>query len=494
MANDLKNKTLSSSIFLFIGKTVERSIGLVSTLLLARLLLPEDFGLVAIVSLFMYFFNILTNSGSVEYICQKDNVNDADINTAWTLDLMMKFVVFLLFILLAPYLAAYYDNPELTYPFYTISLVFIFTGLANPSLMKLKRNLEYRKIFQMMVLIKLLTFPVVVGVAFVTKSYWALIIGDVAAAFIFLLMSYFIFPYRPKFSLDNIGQQWKFSKWILGKGFVGYGRAQIDIILASKLFGIADLGRLHMIKGFTVIPATSIVSPLLEPLIAALSTFRKDIDVFSEKVHFSLVSVIFLISPIMLFTFYYPEYIVEVFLGDKWLHSVLLLHFMSILLFPMAIGNVLSNAMMSLGKSKSLFLYDVLTLGMVAGFMISLSTVTLEKFVLMRVLLELLVVAILFGFLSRHIKIFCKRLLSTMLAVYTCGFISKFLADTVHLKIDSDNVYVNFLVLVSVFFSIYLILSISYVYALRNRVKEYRFLFGIFVFLSNRLIGRKFNE
>jgi hypothetical protein len=135
-----------------------------------------------------------------------------------------------------------------------------------------------------------------------------------------------------------------------------------------------------------------------------------------------------------------------------------------------------------------------LTLGMVAGFMISLSTVTLEKFVLMRVLLELLVVAILFGFLSRHIKIFFKRLLSTMLAVYTCGFISKFSADTVHLKIYSDNVYVNFLVLVSVFFSIYLILSISYVYALRNRVKEYRFLFGIFVFLSNRLIGRKFNE
>ncbi|MFQ3199075.1 MAG: lipopolysaccharide exporter, partial [Paraglaciecola sp.] len=83
-------KLFTSAAFSSGAKILQRVLGLISTLILARVLTPEDFALIAIVSLTLYFFDMLSQSGSEPYIVQKKQVSEDDLNTSWTLDLLLK--------------------------------------------------------------------------------------------------------------------------------------------------------------------------------------------------------------------------------------------------------------------------------------------------------------------------------------------------------------------------------------------------------------------
>ena len=107
----LARRVLGSAALLVGIKAVQRSLGLISLLILARLLTPEDFGLIALVSITVHFFDILSNVGSEQYIIQKQAVSEEDLNTAWTIDLLMKAALWLLLMLCAPLLAEFFEQP-----------------------------------------------------------------------------------------------------------------------------------------------------------------------------------------------------------------------------------------------------------------------------------------------------------------------------------------------------------------------------------------------
>ena len=89
----MSSKLINSAYFLVFAKLLQRSIGLVSLLILARLLSPQDFAVAAIISMTIYFFDVLSNVGNEQYIIQKAEIVDDDLNTAWTLSLIIKLTI-----------------------------------------------------------------------------------------------------------------------------------------------------------------------------------------------------------------------------------------------------------------------------------------------------------------------------------------------------------------------------------------------------------------
>ena len=111
----------SSGLILFV-RLIQRSIGLVSILILARILTPEDFGVVSIASVVVFFFDVLTESGTRQYIIHKEHTTEDDINTAWSLNLLIKLGIFLVVIVIAPMVADFFDNAALVIVFQFIAL------------------------------------------------------------------------------------------------------------------------------------------------------------------------------------------------------------------------------------------------------------------------------------------------------------------------------------------------------------------------------------
>lgn len=460
------------------SRFVQRSLGLVSTLVLARILVPDDFAIVAISAIFLHLFLVFSNTGSEHYICQKSDVSLSDLNTAWTLDLIMRLGLFVLFFFSSPFIADFYDNPVLTDVLRVSSIVLILQGLISPGILLLKRQLKYKKIFLLEVVNKVASFCVVMIIVYFDPSYWAIIFGDVAAALIGLIGSYVITQHRPVFSFKNIKSQWNFSKWVLGKGFIGYTRANIDTMLISKMFPVTELGQYHVIKGITTLPATDIINPAVQPLLAAFSQFKNKKDELSKKFSLSLFIVLMMISPIASFMYLYPSHVIQVLLGDQWVSASVILSNLSLMLFAMTIGNIVMNCCIALGKVKALFWYDVISLIAVSSFLISFSGYSIGLFALARSCLEVVIVIALTAYLSTIIKIDIKILGIMFISILIPVGIASHFSSTVVPNFNYNALF-DLVALTLVFFTIYFACFLLILFIFRKSNYEFNALFQL---------------
>jgi len=203
----LSQKVLTSSLLLLSSRMIQRGLGLISTLVFARLLTPKDFGIIAILAITIALFEILSDTGSILYITQKQEVSDSDLNTAWSIDILLKSMLWLLLIGATPYIAAFYNNAALIDAFYAISFVLIIRSCLNPGIILYHRALEYKKLFWLALVEKFAFFSVAMTIVITTRSYWAIICGDLAAAITMLVGSYIVHPYRPRLNMSKFLNQ-----------------------------------------------------------------------------------------------------------------------------------------------------------------------------------------------------------------------------------------------------------------------------------------------
>jgi lipopolysaccharide exporter len=380
----LADQVLASSTLLVAIKIFQRIIGLASILFLARLLTPSDFSIVALASITIHFFDILSNAGSEQYIIRKRNVDEDDLNTAWSIDILMKSGLWVILIISVPTIAVFFNQPELEDALYVLSLVLLINALKNPGLFLKKQNFEYKEIFWLSVLQRITVFFVVICIAYFERSYWALIVGDLISSLIFTIGTYRIDRFRPSVNLKKWKQQWHFSSWLLIKGIVGYTRSQIDTLIISKFYPPAILGQYYIARDVAMIPSHNIIAPAIEPLLAALKLSRDNDEEFIERLRLSLLTVSIISLPIGIFMAFFSENLVLTLLGDQWDAAVPILASMSLLLIYFSFALVFENALIALNRVKQLFWYDLLSLSLVTGGLLLFIGSTAAEFALLR--------------------------------------------------------------------------------------------------------------
>ena len=139
----LTNTIIKGSAIQLIIRLVQRSLGLISMAILARLLTPEDFGIVAIASLLVFFFQIMSETGSRQFIIQKTTLTKEDTDSAWTFNLIIKSIIWILFLLTIPFNSDYYQNSDLNRILIAISLILPISALSNPGLWLDQKAINY---------------------------------------------------------------------------------------------------------------------------------------------------------------------------------------------------------------------------------------------------------------------------------------------------------------------------------------------------------------
>ena len=347
--------TLASSIISIAASWVIKALGLISTLILARLLTPEDFGLVAICILVIYFFELFSATGTRAYILSLDEVSLSDINCAWTLDFLAKSVITLLVILLSPAIADYFNNSELAVPIAVSAFIPFITAMENPKINLLRRNLEYAPIFRISIAAKIISFIVTITLAFYLRSFWALIIGSITSATCNTLLGYFLYPYPPKFQTSNFKKQWQFSKWIFSKAFVGYARAKADTFILAKFFTLSNVGYFNIAKELGMLVYEQIALPISDVIMSGIKNAGNEIEVIALTIEKYLVVLISIIFPASIGIILLSHDLVLLLLGEKWIKSSELLKPLAIFGFFVGITAVLTSSLNSLRKVKSTF-------------------------------------------------------------------------------------------------------------------------------------------
>ena len=156
----IQNKVFTGSILMMISRFLVKSIGLVSSIILARLLVPEDFGIVAIAMAVYAFIELFGAFGFGTVLIQKQNASIADYNTAWTFKLLFGFLAAAFLLLIAPLIAAYYNEPQLTDVVRTIALMAVLSGFNNIGVIDFQKNLDFKSELKLQVQPKLLSFAI----------------------------------------------------------------------------------------------------------------------------------------------------------------------------------------------------------------------------------------------------------------------------------------------------------------------------------------------
>lgn len=387
---------IKSSSYLVIQKILQRSLGLISTVILARLLTPEDFGVVAVAMLTLWFVESIADAGTESYILQQKNVSDTDLNSAWTLNFLLKSASFFLLLILAPIVAWEQGNENLLSIIAASGSIIMITAFQNPGLMLLKRRQNYSGIVKIILTAKAVSLFISIPVAFYYRSYWALIMGQIAMAAVATLLSYRISSYRPHFSIKNIPNQWSFSKWLIPRAIIGYFRNHLDTIMVGSFFRASDLGAYNNLKYFSSIPMLQFLSPLVEPLHVEMGKVGEDIKEMEYQANLTMKILTLFAAPIIGFLFVGSTELVALILGSQWISYSYIFSYLALLTFPFVILTQSFRILMVTKNTKLIFLYEALSIIGIGSCLFIMKNSILHDFIVVKVLVETMFASILY--------------------------------------------------------------------------------------------------
>lgn len=175
-----KNKpNIIKGAFLAIAmRWTDRFIGLISTIILARLLAPADFGIIATAWIVIGLADVLLEMGVWVVLMQTKNPTPAHYDTAWTIRFIQTSIMTVVVLLAAPLAASYFENPALTPVIRVLAFVFLLEGLGNIWIITLQKEQQYTRDFNFVFIKRIAIFVITVSGAFLYESYWALVAGN----------------------------------------------------------------------------------------------------------------------------------------------------------------------------------------------------------------------------------------------------------------------------------------------------------------------------
>ncbi len=193
-------------------------------MILARLLTPTDFGLIALAMSVVKLVETLSEFGFETPLIHKRDATRDDFDTAWTLNIMLASVICTLIAVAPRSLPRFYSEPRIEAILYFVAAGHFFLAFQNIGTVQFRRQLNFKRDFALQVAQKVAMLAVTIPLAFSLRSYWALVAGMVAGNVAAVVVSYGFLPYRPRFCLRSWRELFGFSKWLQVNSMLRYVR------------------------------------------------------------------------------------------------------------------------------------------------------------------------------------------------------------------------------------------------------------------------------
>jgi O-antigen/teichoic acid export membrane protein len=320
--SSLERKVVSGIGWMVLVKLGQRGLGAISTIILARVLVPEDFGLVAMAMSVIAMIELLRAFNFDTVLIQKQNATRSDYDTIWTLNLLFSVVVAGVIVGAAAPAADYYGDPRLEPIIQALALTSLLAGFENVGAVAFQKELQFNKEFSFLLGKKLIGFAVTIPLAVIYESYWALIAGVIATNAGGIVLSYAMQPYRPRPCLRAASELLHFSKWLFFNNFLFFVRNRGVDFIVGKLAGAHALGVLALSYEVSSIPTTELVQAVNRAVFPGYAKLSAEIRALRENYFKTVSSIAILVFPAGVGVAVTADLIVPVLLGWKWLDAI----------------------------------------------------------------------------------------------------------------------------------------------------------------------------
>lgn len=353
MGNSIKESAMSNLLWRFAERCGAQGVSFVVSIILARLLEPEVYGAIAIVTVFTTILQVFVDSGMGNALIQKKNADDLDFSTVFFFNVGCCFILYIIMFFMAPVISEFYNDSSLTDVIRVLSLVLIISGIKNVQQAYVSRTLQFKRFFFATIGGTLGAAAFGIFLAMHGFGIWALVVQQLFNSSIDTLILWLTVKWRPKF-------QFSFKRL---KGLLSYGwklllSSLMDTVynemwqlVIGKKYTSADLAYYNRGQQFPKFIVTNVNSSIDSVLLPIMSAEQDDKAAVVGMTSRAIKTSTYIMAPLMMGLFFTAKSVVIVLLTEKWLPCVLFLRIFCVtyLFYPVHTANL--NAIKAVGRS-----------------------------------------------------------------------------------------------------------------------------------------------
>lgn len=368
----VKTRVVRSGMWVAFAETTIALLGVGRSIILARLLSPEVFGLMGLVSIVIRAVETFTRPGIGQAVIQRRDSFEITRDTAFTLLLARGLLLALFLAVCAPLVAWFYEADELEPMLQVMSVVFLISGLQNINLIAKQKNLDFRSISQLDQITAVLGTLVTVAIAYWLRNVWALVIGQLATSGIYALLSYYFVPGKPRITID-----WKialellsYGKFITASSIVLFIATELDVAVLGKIVGPEQLG--YYVLAFTIanLVTTNISKVVSKVMFPAYSVLQSDMLALKRAYIRTLSLMLLLVLPAAIGTIMIAQPLVRVVYGETWEQAIIPLQVLAAFGLMRALASFNGYLFEGIGKPNVAFRLALLRLSIIVPLII----------------------------------------------------------------------------------------------------------------------------
>ena len=328
MSESLKSKTVSGVLWSAIERFSLQGVQFIINILMARLLLPSDYGMIGMLAVFLQISQTFIDSGFSDALVQKKDRTETDLSTVFYFNIIISVLLYILLFIGAPYIAQFYRMPELTLVTRVIMLNLIFSSFAAVPKTILTIRIDFKTQSKISLISAIISGTVGITMAYKGVGVWALVVQTLLNALLVTCLFFYYINWRPLkvFSKKSFQGLFSFGSKLLFSRLIHTLYYNLYAIVIGRRYSSAELGYYTRAEQLAIFPSSNInaiISRVTFPILSSIQDDDKRLALVYRK-YIRLAS--FLIFPLMIGLAAVAEPLVSFLLTDKWLGTVLLLH------------------------------------------------------------------------------------------------------------------------------------------------------------------------
>ena len=321
LSRNLAQKSIRGGMTTMTAQVIQFILRTAGTVVLARLLTPNDYGLIGMVTVVVGFAQMFKDAGLSMATVQKDNISHEQISTLFWINVIISLVLGVCVLVGSPLVATFYGKPELTSVTAMLSISFIISGLSIQHAALLRRHMRFGSLAIVNITAQVITLVVTILLALYGWRYWALVGGSLTTAFFTVILTFFFCPWMPGRMQRGTGirDMLKFGGHLTGFNFLNFFSRNTDNILIGKYLSAEQLGYYSKAYELLMLPLQQIAAPITQVAVPALSRlkdyperYRKAFLSIQEKMCILMVPLVGILAGT-------SDWIIVIVLGEQWL-------------------------------------------------------------------------------------------------------------------------------------------------------------------------------
>lgn len=358
-----KNGIISGLGWSYAERLLAQLVTLVVSIVLARLLSPEHYGIIAIVSVFISIGDAMVAGGFGNALVQKKDASEDDFNSICWLSIGIALALYVILFFTAPLIERFYETEELALIIRVMALKFVFSAFNSVQHAYVQKHMQFRKFF-----FSTLGGTIAASIVGITMAYsgmgvWSLVAQYMTNTIIDTVVLLFTIDWKPKLKLSvaSIKNLWKFGIKTLCASLVDTLKDNFRTLIIGKKFSSSDLAYYNQGQKYPSLLVSDIVSSLGKVIFPVMSQLQDDVEKIKVMMRKSIQVSSFVLTPVMAGVFAVADTFVTTVLTDKWQPCVPFLRIMCIVYVTRSLSVIYQKSLLAIGKSGLVLIHEVIT-------------------------------------------------------------------------------------------------------------------------------------